>query len=259
MEDFCYAGGLPAVLRELLEAGLLHEQAITVNGSTIGDNVRAADNWNREVVRPFSSPLKANAGIAVLTGNLAPSGAIIKPAAASPALLQHRGRAVVFESIEDFRSRIDDPDLDIDRQSVMVLKNCGPRGYPGMPEVANMQLPKKILAQGVRDLVRISDARMSGTAYGTVVLHVAPEAAAGGPLALVHEGDFISLNVAERSLMLEVDETTLAQRRLEWRPPELPARGYARMYVENVLQADEGADLGFLAGGSGVEVTRDPH
>jgi L-arabonate dehydrase len=259
MEDFYYAGGLPVVLRELLEAGLLNGEALTVNGKTLGENVAAAENWNSEVIRPYETPLKDKAGIAVLYGNLAPSGAIIKPAAASPHLLQHRGRAVVFESIEDFHARIDDEALDIDERCVMVLKNCGPRGYPGMPEVGNMQLPPKLLRRGIKDIVRISDARMSGTAYGTVVLHVAPEAAIGGPLALVRDGDVICLDVAHRALNLEVDDATLAERRRHWVPPSAPDRGYARLYVEHVLQADQGADFDFLVGGSGSEVSRDAH
>jgi L-arabonate dehydrase len=203
--------------------------------------------------------LKDKAGIAVLFGNLAPRGAIIKPAAASAHLLQHRGRAVVFGSIEEFRSRINDDGLEIDEHCIMVLKNCGPRGYPGMPEVGNMQLPPKILRKGIKDMVRISDARMSGTAYGTVVLHVAPEAAIGGPLALVQEGDVIALDVAKRNLTLEVDEAVLAERLRRWKSPPSPTRGYAQLYVQHVLQADQGADLDFLVGGSGSEVSRDAH
>jgi L-arabonate dehydrase len=259
MEDFYYAGGLPVVLRSLLEAGHLDGGALTVNGRNLKENVESAENWNTAVVRPFASPLKDKAGIAVLFGNLAPSGAIIKPAAASSHLLRHRGRAVVFESIEDFHARIDDEGLDIDENCIMVLKNCGPRGYPGMPEVGNMQLPPKILRKGIKDMVRISDARMSGTAYGTVVLHVTPEAATGGPLALVQDGDDITLNVANRTLNLEVDPATLEKRRLQWKPPPNPVRGYSRLYVEHVLQADQGADFDFLVGGSGSEVTRDAH
>jgi dihydroxy-acid dehydratase len=259
MEDFHYAGGLPVVLRELLEAKLLNGEALTVNGKTISENVGDAENWNSEVVRKYAAPLKDQAGIAVLFGNLAPNGAIIKPAAASPHLLKHRGRAVVFDSIEDFHARIDDEGLDIDENSIMVLKNCGPRGYPGMPEVGNMQLPPKILRKGIKDMVRISDARMSGTAYGTVVLHVAPEAAIGGALALVREGDVIALDVANRTLNLEVDEIELAERSRQWKPPPAPSRGYARLYVEHVLQADQGADLDFLVGGSGAEITREAH
>jgi dihydroxy-acid dehydratase len=259
MEDFFYAGGLPAVLRELGEAGVLHKDALTVNGSSIGKNVADAPCWNRDVIRRFVEPFKAGAGIAVLRGNLAPDGAVIKPSAASPHLLQHRGRAVVFESIEEFHSRINDEALDIDENSVMVLKNCGPRGYPGMAEVGNMLLPPKLLKKGVTDMVRISDARMSGTAYGTVVLHVSPEAAAGGTLALVQNGDMITLDVPQRLLQLEVDEKTLAARRTNWTPPSLPNRGWLRLYVEHVQQADKGADLDFLVGKSGSRVARDSH
>jgi len=260
MEDFYYAGGLPAVLRELGEHGLLHKDALTVNGGTIWENNREAPCWNRDVIRSMKKPFKRDTGIAVLRGNLCPDGAIIKPSAATPKLLRHRGRAVVFESIEDFHTRIDDPRLDIDERSVMVLKNCGPRGYPGMAEVGNMPLPPKLLKKGVTDMVRISDARMSGTAYGTVVLHVAPEAAAGGPLALVENGDRIELDVAKRRLQLLVPENTLAQRRAAWRQPKAPMqRGYCKLYVEHVLQADQGADLDFLVGKSGAFVPRDNH
>ena len=260
MEDFYYAGGLPAVLRELGEHGLLHKDALTVNGGTIWENNREAPCWNRDVIRSMKKPFKRDTGIAVLRGNLCPDGAIIKPSAATPKLLRHRGRAVVFESIEDFHTRIDDPRLDIDERSVMVLKNCGPRGYPGMAEVGNMPLPPKLLKKGVTDMVRISDARMSGTAYGTVVLHVAPEAAAGGPLALVRNGDRIELDVARRRLQLLVPENTLAQRRAAWRQPKAPMqRGYCKLYVEHVLQADQGADLDFLVGKSGAFVPRDNH
>jgi L-arabonate dehydrase len=259
MEDFYYAGGLPAVLKELLAAGLLHPDALTANGRGMEENVRDAENWNTEVVRGYGTPFKENAGLAILHGNLAPRGAVIKPAAASRHLLQHRGRAVVFESIEDFTARIDDETLDIDAHCIMVLKNCGPRGYPGMPEVGNMRLPPKILRRGITDMVRISDARMSGTAYGTVVLHVAPEAAVGGALALVRNGDFIALDTGGRSLTLEVSDAELAERRGRWREPAPPARGYARLYVDHVLQADQGADLEFLTGGSGTGVLRNSH
>lgn len=259
MEDFFYAGGVPAVLRELGEAGVLNRDALTANGRSIWDNVADAPCWNRDVIHPFGQPFKDNAGIAVLRGNLAPDGAVIKISAASPNLLQHRGRAIVFESIEDFHARINDEDLDVDENSVMVLKNCGPRGYPGMAEVGNMPLPPKVLRKGITDMVRISDARMSGTAYGTVVLHACPEAAMGGPLAFVHSGDMITLDVANRSLRLEVDESALAARRAQWIPPELPKRGWERLYVEHVLQAHEGADLDFLVGRSGTRVTRDSH
>jgi dihydroxy-acid dehydratase len=257
MEDFYYAGGLPAVLREI--ASHLDLDALTVNGRTLGENIADAPCWNRDVIRPLAEPLKAAAGIAVLRGNLAPDGAVIKPSAASPRLLRHRGRAVVFESIEDFKARIDDDSLDIEETSVMVLKNCGPRGYPGMAEVGNMPLPPKLLRRGITDLVRISDARMSGTAYGTVVLHVSPEAAAGGPLALVREGDFIELDVPGRRLHLDVPEEELSRRRADWAPPATPARGWVKLYVEHVQQAHLGADLDFLAGGSGDDVARDSH
>jgi L-arabonate dehydrase len=259
MEDFFYAGGLPTVLRELGEAGALNRNALTVNGKPIWENVAEAPCWNRDVIHNFAEPFKPNAGIAVLRGNLAPDGAVIKLSAASPSLLQHRGRAVVFENIEDFHSRVNDDSLDIDENCVMVLQNCGPRGYPGMAEVGNMPLPGKLLRKGVTDMVRISDARMSGTAYGTVVLHVCPEAAAGGPLALVRTGDVIALDVPGRSLKLEVDETMLAARRKQWTAPTLPDRGWVRLYTKHVLQADKGADLDFLVGRSGAKVARESH
>ena len=259
MEDFFYAGGLPTILRELGEASMLRKEAITANGQALWRNVADAPCWNREVIHKFDEPFKAHAGIAVLRGNLAPDGAVIKPSAASPRLLQHRGRAVVFETIEQFHARINDETLDIDESCVMVLKNCGPRGYPGMAEVGNMMLPPKLLRKGVTDMVRISDARMSGTAYGTVVLHISPEAAAGGPLALVQSGDPIALDVPQRSLRLEVDDRTLAERRAKWTPPPSPNRGWLKLYVEHVLQADQGADLDFLVGRSGAHVARDSH
>jgi L-arabonate dehydrase len=259
MEDFFYAGGLPSVLRELGEANILRKETLTVNGKAIWGNVAEAPCWNREVIHNFANPFKATAGIAVLRGNLAPDGAVIKPSAASPQLLQHRGRAVVFETIEEFHSRINDESLDIDETCVMVLKNCGPRGYPGMAEVGNMMLPPKVLRKGITDMVRISDARMSGTAYGTVVLHIAPEAAAGGPLALVQAGDGIALDVPKRSLILEVDEKTLAERRAKWKAPAVPNRGWLKLYTEHVQQADKGADLDFLVGRSGSHVARDSH
>jgi len=260
MEDFYYAGGLPAVIRELCEADLLHKDALTVNGETIWANNKDAPCWNREVVHAFAKPFKKNTGIAVLRGNLCPDGAIIKPSAATPKLLKHRGRAVVFESIEDLHRRIDDPKLDIDETCVMVLKNCGPKGYPGMAEVGNMPLPPKLLKKGVTDMLRISDARMSGTAYGTVVLHVAPEAAAGGTLALVENGDEIELDVAKRRLELLVSPKILSQRKKRWKAPAAPlARGYWKLYFEHVLQAPEGADLDFLVGKSGPLVPRDNH
>ncbi|MDR7307571.1 IlvD/Edd family dehydratase [Rhodoferax saidenbachensis] len=257
MEDFCYAGGLPAVMREILP--LLHSDCLTVNGKTIQENVENAPCYNRDVIKTVAEPFMPAAGIAVVRGNLAPNGAVIKPSAASKHLLQHRGPAVVFESIEDFHSRIDDPDLDIDENSVMVLKNCGPRGYPGMAEVGNMPLPPKVLQKGITDMVRISDARMSGTAYGTTVLHTSPEAAAGGPLAVVQNGDIIELNVPERKLHLEVSDEELARRLAAWQAPEKPKRGWYKLYVETVQQAHLGADLDFLVGGSGAGVPRDSH
>ena len=259
MEDFFYAGGLPAVLRELGETGALNRDALTANGKSMWTNVEEAPCWNRDVIHKFKEPFKASAGIAVLRGNLAPDGAVIKPSAASPHLLQHSGRAVVFESIEEFHRQINDDALEIDENCVMVLKNCGPRGYPGMAEVGNMMLPAKLLKRGVTDMVRISDARMSGTAYGTVVLHIAPEAAAGGPLALVQSGDIVRLDVPNRLIQLEVDERNLAARRAKWNPPPPPERGWVRLYVEHVQQADKGADLDFLVGHSGAAVARDSH
>jgi L-arabonate dehydrase len=260
MEDFYYAGGLPVVLRELGEQGLLHKKALTVNGKTIWDNNKKAECFKREVITPFAQPFKKNTGIAVLRGNLCPDGAIIKPSAATPRLMKHKGRAVVFENIQEFHSRIDDPKLDIDENCVMVLKNCGPRGYPGMAEVGNMPLPPKVLRKGITDMVRISDARMSGTAYGTVVLHIAPEAAAGGALALVENGDMIELDVAKRRLHLDVSERELARRRKKWKAPKAPmTRGYTKLYVDHVLQANQGADLDFLVGSSGSKVPTDNH
>ncbi|MDO9219207.1 MAG: dihydroxy-acid dehydratase, partial [Lacisediminimonas sp.] len=257
MEDFYYAGGLPALMREMLP--LLHVDALTVNGQTIGENVRDAPCYNREVICSMDAPFKPNAGIVILKGNLAPDGAVIKPSAASPHLLTHRGRAVVFDNIEELRSRIDDDAFDIDEHCVMVLRNCGPRGYPGMAEVGNMPLPKKILKKGITDMVRISDARMSGTAYGTVVLHTSPEASIGGPLALVRDGDMIQLDVPRRSLHVEVDDAELARRRARWTAPPAPERGYVRLYVDHVQQAHLGADFDFLVGSSGAPVPRESH
>jgi len=258
MEDFYYAGGLPAVIEDL--GDLINRDALTVNGKTIGENVAGARCHNREVIKPRNNPLTAEGGLAVLRGNLCPDGAVIKPSAATPELMKHRGRAVVFESIEDFHARIDDPSLDVDESCVMVLKNCGPRGYPGMPEVGNMPLPPKLLKRGITDMVRISDARMSGTAYGTAVLHIAPEAAAGGVLGLVQNGDQIELNVENRRLHLEVKEGELSRRREQWKPPAPPSeRGYYKLYYDHVTQANLGADLDFLVGKSGVEVTRESH
>jgi L-arabonate dehydrase len=257
MEDFYYAGGLPAILREIQP--ILHLGALTANGKTLGENIENAPCYNRDVIKTPAEPFMKDAGIAVLRGNLAPNGAVIKPSAASAHLLQHRGRAVVFEDIEDFHARIDTDDLDVDEHCIMVLKNCGPKGYPGMAEVGNMPLPPKILQRGITDMVRISDGRMSGTAYGTVVLHTSPEAAAGGPLALVKNGDMIELDVAGRRLHLEVSDEELAQRRLSWKPPQHPTRGYQKLYVDHVQQAHLGADLDFLVGGSGALVPRDSH
>jgi len=260
MEDFCYAGGLPVVIRELGEAGKLNKDALTANGKTIWENNQDARNDGPDVIMPFKKPFKRDTGIAVLRGNLCPDGAIIKPSAATPKLMKHKVRAVVFENIEDFHDRIDDPKLDIDETCVMVLKNCGPKGYPGMAEVGNMPLPPKLLKKGVTDMVRISDARMSGTAYGTVVLHSAPESAAGGPLALVRDGDLIELDVAKRKLHLHVSEKELAARRKAWKPPKPPLnRGYWKLYVDHVNQASDGCDLDFLVGGSGPFVPRDNH
>lgn len=257
MEDFYYAGGLPAIMNEMKP--MLHLDALTVNGRTLGENIKDAPCYNRDVIRTWDQPFKAEAGIAVLKGNLAPDGAVIKPSAATPRLLKHRGRAVVFETVEELHRKIDDPELDIDENCVMVLKNCGPRGYPGMPEVGNMPLPRKVLQKGISDMVRISDARMSGTAYGTVVLHTSPEAAVGGPLALVRDGDIIELNVHDRWLHLDVSDEELARRRAEWVAPPLPERGYVKLYVEHVQQAHLGADLDFLAGASGAQVPRESH
>jgi dihydroxy-acid dehydratase len=260
MEDFYYAGGLPVVLKELGAQGCLHKDALTVNGETIWNNVCDAECYDRKVIFPFKDPFKPVGGIAVLRGNLAPGGSVIKPSAASPELMQHRGRAVVFETIEDYKARIDDPDLDIDETCVMVLKNCGPKGYPGMAEVGNMALPTKVLKKGITDMVRISDARMSGTAYGTVVLHVAPEAAAGGPLALVENGDIIEIDVTKRSIHVDISAAELEARKARWVLPDTgPERGYVHLYVEHVNQADTGCDLDFLVGKSGAAVPRENH
>ncbi|HWH97035.1 MAG TPA: IlvD/Edd family dehydratase [Pseudolysinimonas sp.] len=260
MDDLYRAGGFLAVLREVRD--LLDPEALTVTGRPLVDYLDDARIWDPDVITPRGEPLIAAAGISVLRGSLAPGGAIIKPAAASPHLLKHRGRAVVFDSIEDFHARVDDPDLDIDESSVMVLRGCGPRGYPGMPEVSNMPLPKKLLEQGVRDMVRICDGRMSGTAYGTVILHVTPEAAAGGPLALVQTGDWIALDVRARRLDLDVPADELAARRPNQATLDgyaQPRRGWERLYVDHVLQADTGADLDFLLGSSGSQVSRESH
>ncbi|HJT13493.1 MAG TPA: L-arabinonate dehydratase [Dongiaceae bacterium] len=260
MEDFCYAGGIPVVMKALGEHGLLNKDALTINGKTAWDNVKDAQNYNQEVIRPWNNPLTAHGGIAVLRGNLAPNGAILKPSAATPALMQHRGRAVVFDDIDDYKKKIADPNLDIDETCVMVLKNCGPKGYPGMAEVGNMGLPPKVLKKGITDMVRISDARMSGTAYGTVVLHTSPEAAAGGPLALVKDGDMVVLDVAGRKLHIEVSDEELARRRAQWKAPKPPMEsGYQKLYVDHVLQADKGADLDFLVGSRGAGIPKESH
>ena len=258
MEDFYYAGGLPVVIKAI--AKFLHKKALTANGRTIWDNVKDAVNYNEAVITPMAKPFKPQGGIAVLRGNLAPGGAVLKPSAASPKLLKHKGRAVVFEDIDDLHRRIDDPKLDVRESDILVLKNCGPRGYPGFPEVGNFALPAKLLKKGVTDMVRISDARMSGTAYGTVVLHTAPEAAAGGPLALVENGDTIELDVAKRRIHLDVSDTELARRKAKWRaPPPHAERGWVKLYCETVQQADRGVDLEFLVGKSGAKVGRPSH
>ncbi len=258
MEDLYYSGGLPAVLREM--AGIIHNDAITVNGKTMGENCAAAEVYDRNIISTMEQPFKTESGIIVVKGNLAPNGAVIKPSAATPSLLLHSGKAVVFENIEDYHHRIDDADLDIDADSIMVLKNVGPIGYPGMAEVGNMALPKKLLEQGVTDIVRISDGRMSGTGFGTVVLHVSPEAAAGGPLALVQNGDIISLDAHKRTLHLQVTEEELSIRKAAWQQTEkIQTRGYVHLYQAHVEQAHLGADMDFLKGGSGSEVVRDSH
>ena len=260
MEEFFYAGGLPVVLRRLGEAGMLHRDALTVSGGPIWDELQDVTNHNPDVILPVERALAQEGGIVVLRGNLAPKGAVLKPSAASPHLLQHRGRAVVFEDIDDYKARINDPDLDIDEHCIMVLKNCGPKGYPGMAEVGNMGLPPKILKKGITDMVRISDARMSGTAYGTVVLHTSPEAAAGGPLAVVRNGDMIDLDVAARRLHLDINDAELAARLEGWTPPAPPpASGYAWLHAAHVEGADTGADLDFLKGCRGAPVGRDSH
>ena len=258
MEDVFEAGGIPAVMAELDE--LLDGDALTVSGRPAREQWTGRTSWNREVIRPLDDPFIPEAGLAVLRGNLCPQGAVIKPSAASPELLTHTGPALVFDTIEDFHEQIDDPDLDVTADTVMVLRGCGPKGYPGMPEVGNMPLPAKLLTQGVTDMVRISDARMSGTAFGTVVLHAAPESTVGGPLALVRTGDAITLDVPGRSLTLHVDDAELERRRAEWQaPPPIADRGWYRLYIDHVTQADTGCDLDFLIGGSGSTVTRESH
>ncbi|AUT34214.1 dihydroxy-acid dehydratase [Acinetobacter pittii] len=262
MEEFYYSGGLPAVIRRMGEASLLpHPQALTVNGQTIWENCQQSPIYNDEVIRKIDNPIRQDGGMCILRGNLAPKGAVLKPSAATPELMKHRGRAVVFENFDDYKTRINDPDLDVDETCILVMKNAGPKGYPGMAEVGNMGLPPKILAKGITDMVRISDARMSGTAYGTVVLHVAPEAMAGGPLAVVQNGDFIELDAYAGKLHLEVSDEELKQR-LENLAPSAPPSfigGYRKLYVEHVLQADEGCDFDFLVGCRGSEVPRHSH
>ena len=258
MEDFYYAGGLPVVMHELQEH--LHRDCITVNGRTIGENAEDSECYNREVIAPMENPFNPLSGILVLKGNLCESGAVIKPSAATTRLMKHTGKAIVFENIEDYKARIDDPKLDVDENSVLVLKNVGPKGYPGMPEVGNMGLPKKLLDRGITDMVRISDGRMSGTGFGTVVLHASPEAACGGNFSTVRDGDLISLDVANRSLMIHLSDEELASRKLQLQSMEPPvARGYVGLYIRHVQQAHLGADMDFLRGGSGSEVLRDSH
>jgi dihydroxy-acid dehydratase len=260
MEEFFYAGGLPVVIKRLGEAGLLHKEALTVSGETMWDQVKDVVNHNEDVILPADKALTKSGGVVVLKGNLAPKGAVLKPSAATPTLMVHRGRAVVFEDIDDYKAKVNDEALDIDETCVMVLKNCGPKGYPGMAEVGNMGLPPKVLRKGITDMVRISDARMSGTAYGTVVLHTSPEAAAGGPLAVVRNGDFISLDVPNRSLTLEISEAELAARLAVWQPPAGgPDSGYAWLHQRHVQGADTGADLDFLKGCRGAPVGKDSH
>jgi len=258
MEDLYYSGGLPALIKEM--KAIIHNDAITANGKTMGVNCEASEVYDRNIISTMDDPFKPESGIVVVKGNLAPNGAVLKPSAATAALLKHSGKAVVFENIEDYHTRIDDPELDIDKDSIMVLKNVGPKGYPGMAEVGNMSLPKKLLEQGVTDMVRISDGRMSGTGFGTVVLHVSPEAAVGGPLALVKNGDIISLDAHNRTLQLEVSEEELSARRAAWKQTEkMHPRGYVHLYQTHVEQAHLGADMDFLKGSSGSKVARDSH
>ncbi|WP_202744037.1 IlvD/Edd family dehydratase [Acinetobacter pittii] len=262
MEEFYYSGGLPAVIRRMGEANLLpHPQALTVNGQAIWENCQQSPIYNNEVIRKIDNPIRQDGGMCILRGNLAPKGAVLKPSAATPELMKHRGRAVVFENFDDYKASINDPDLDVDETCILVMKNAGPKGYPGMAEVGNMGLPPKILAKGITDMVRISDARMSGTAYGTVILHVAPEAMAGGPLAVVQNGDFIELDAYAGKLHLEVSDEELKQRLENLAPPAPPSfiGGYRKLYIEHVLQADEGCDFDFLVGCRGSEVPRHSH
>jgi dihydroxy-acid dehydratase len=258
MEDLYYAGGLPALMKEM--SSLIHNEVITANGKSLGENCASAEIYDRNIISTLQQPFKPESGIVVVKGNLAPHGAVIKPSAATPSLLKHSGKAVVFENIEDYHTRIDDPDLDVNADSILVLKNVGPKGYPGMAEVGNMTLPKKLLEQGVTDLVRISDGRMSGTGFGTVVLHVSPEAAVGGPLAWVRSGDVISLDTLNRTLHLDVSDKELALRKAAWQSSEkIQPRGYVHLYQTHVEQAHLGADMDFLKGKSGSKVLRDSH
>lgn len=260
MEEFFYAGGLPVVLKHLGEAGKLHKDALTVSGTTIWEEVKDARNWNEDVILPVEKALTQQGGIAVLRGNLAPNGAVLKPSAATPELMKHRGRAVVFEEIDDYKAKINDDALDIDETCIMVLKNCGPKGYPGMAEVGNMGLPPKVLKKGITDMIRISDARMSGTAYGTVILHTSPEAAAGGPLAVVRNGDMIEVDVEARRIHLDISDAELNERLSAWKPlHERPESGYAKLFQDSVEGADTGADFNFLKGCRGAPVGRDSH
>ncbi|MAN87163.1 MAG: dihydroxy-acid dehydratase [Algoriphagus sp.] len=258
VEDLFYAGGMPAVMKEI--ESHLHRDCITVNGRTIGENIASAACYDRNLIGTLTNPIKPESGIAVLKGNLCPNGAVIKPSAASPHLLVHKGKALVFENIDEYKARIDSPDLEVDENTVLVMKNVGPKGYPGMPEVGNMGLPAKILEKGIKDMVRISDGRMSGTGYGTVVLHVSPESAIGGPLALVQTGDWIELNVPARSLNLLISEEEFENRRNNFQPTQLPyERGYVNLFLDKVNQAHDGVDFDFLQGSSGSEVKRDSH
>lgn len=259
MEDFYFAGGVPVVINRLLRAGLFDGGARCVTGRSMAEEFAEAACYNDDVIRPLERPLVKDGGIVVVRGNLAPSGAVLKPSAATPELMVHTGRAVVFTSFADYHARIDDPELDVDETCILVLQNCGPRGFPGMAEVGNMALPAKVLRKGIVDMVRISDARMSGTAYGTVVLHSAPEAAAGGPIGLVRDGDQITLDVSKRLLHLHVEDSELEVRRAEWRPPPLPETGYLRLFSNAVLQADQGCDFDFLAGSRGAAVPNQSH
>jgi L-arabonate dehydrase len=262
MEEFYYAGGLPGAIRRLGEGNLIpYPDALTVNGQSLWENCHDAPIYDDEVIRQLDKPLIPDGGICILRGNLAPRGAVLKPSAAISALMQHKGKAVVFENFEHYKERINDPELDVDANSVLVMKNCGPKGYPGMAEVGNMGLPPKLLAAGVKDMVRISDARMSGTAYGTVVLHVAPEAMAGGPLGIVQDGDLIELDCKGGRLNLDISDAEMAERlaKREKGCAPGPKTGYQQLYIEHVLQADEGCDFDFLVGNRGSEVPRHSH